>query len=298
MVSKDIYKEIASYNEEQRTKVVTKAVTKIIHYLKDEARFEEQKAFNFVFFLLAIITSFEGGITKEQYDIFSKATGLSIKYEDISKYFNQMVEPGDEERILPAIRSYNSDIQTNIVLLSLVMLSVKGSFTEKEMDYIHELESCVIINDNIKVTTGKEMGVSDNVLSIQDEIMAKSREERKDIVLNTVENITKTLTEKGMNKDRILMFLLYMSLWFVSNDYGDEHHSEYLVINEYVPLEVTQFKDLLENSLNEERNEKHLQLVKETETAEDFVVLGISLAALDGIISQEVLLLCDKILNY
>ena len=286
-----LFESYLSESQENRIRVLSNASFAIFKYLKDTVKFEEQKCFNFLLFMYGVAIYNDGELTPEQYELITGSVGLKASYEELKAYLEKLVDPGDEEHLLGATKSYNdTTVQSSILIAVVILMSTKGQYSTKDKELIAKLEDCHGASTNAK--TNEDMGVSSKIFNLQDEIMAMDRDDRKDLVLSTAERIKE-------NKDKdIISALRFFSILFVNNDYGKEKMNEYMVMSLYLDIEYADIEIANEKQLDEKELMKNLEIVKRSGLKDDFITLGISLAAIDGIVSEGALKLADIIDKY
>lgn len=310
-MSKELMEQVVKYTEEDRKNIITGTVNQLFNYMTKQLEFDQQKAFQFIIYMLGTFTSINGGITKEQYELFQASTGYKPSYEEVAKFYEGYIEESDKVNLHDTLKTYEAEIAANAILFGYVMMSLKGSFTEEEAAYLDYLEADenpesdeYDIDDEDgdyselfqNTISEDELDITHETLEIQNELMSYSREKRGNIAKGSANAIYKALEVAGIERDDIGSLIYYLSIWTAHVDYegGKDNTYEFLTQN-LMNVDYDRFMKEADEKISIENNEKYLGMIAMAECQKHARVYVMALASLDGIISFDALKLADLI---
>ncbi len=286
-----MYDQFINYSYEDRKNLLFRSINEIVSFLEGNQRFEKDKIGEFIYYLIGVFTSIDGGLTKEQYDLFKDVTNIPHAYEDLKKYLDDIIDESDRDSLIKILDSYNEDDKSECLIVALALLTLKKSLTEDEKAFF---ESAFAEADK----TEREINFNKSLLKIQDDLMAKSIEDRKIISINSALTIIEDLKKQDIEEDDVYLLLLKVVFMFLKIDSAIDHKLEYSVINKLIDITYDEFVENINKEIDQEEANLCFEFINKTNTKTSFIILGMALSSLDSIICMDTFDLALKIYNY
>ena len=132
-----LYETFNEFDHDKRLSVTKEVSVNIFNALK-ALKFDDKRAFKFLFFVFGIFTSSYKGLSHKEFEFYSEVfSSNKSNFEDVKAAFSKFTET-TKKNIFRAVRSYNDQLKTQILLFSLGVCSCDGRISKPEKKLIDE----------------------------------------------------------------------------------------------------------------------------------------------------------------
>jgi len=132
-----LYETFNDFDHARRVAVTKETSVNIFKAMK-ELKFDDKRAFRFIFYVYGIFTSSYKGLNHKEYDFYCEVFPSSkSSYEDVKAATGKLTE-ATKKNIFRAIKSYNDQLKTQILLFALGVCSSDGRISKPEKRLIDE----------------------------------------------------------------------------------------------------------------------------------------------------------------